>query len=74
MSTTALSGVLSTSRERIAVTGTGVCRLCGQVVPFDEAAVPETMDYLMFFCGLTCYEQWRISALVALGQTAAEAP
>ena len=74
MPTTVISSVLDVPRDAGVMTSTGACRLCGLLVPFDEAVVPETVDYLMFFCGLACYEQWRRAAGLALGTKVASAP
>jgi hypothetical protein len=35
------------------------CEICRKEVPASEAIVPEAIDYLLFFCGLDCYAQWR---------------
>ena len=32
--------------------------VCMKEVPIDEATNPETADYIVFFCGLECFEQW----------------
>ena len=28
-------------------------------VPFSEATVREAADYVLYFCGLDCFDQWR---------------
>ena len=35
------------------------CEICLKEVPRSEAAVSETRDYVMYFCGLDCYEKWQ---------------
>lgn len=35
------------------------CEMCLREVPRSEAAVPEATDYVVYFCGLACYEQWK---------------
>ena len=35
------------------------CDVCQHQVPLSEALVPEAMDYVVYFCGLDCYERWR---------------
>lgn len=35
------------------------CEICLKEVPISEATVPEAMDYVLYFCGLDCYEQWK---------------
>ena len=31
-------------------------------IPLSEALVPEALDYVVYFCGLDCYELWRNQA------------
>ena len=38
------------------------CNTCEHEVPVSEAVVPEAVDYVMYFCGLDCYERWRAQA------------
>lgn len=35
------------------------CEVCLKEVPRSEAAVPEATDYVVYFCGLACYQQWK---------------
>jgi hypothetical protein len=35
------------------------CEICLKEIPKSEAVVPEASDYVAYFCGLECYEQWR---------------
>ena len=35
------------------------CVICLKEVPITEATVPEAADYVMHFCGLGCYEEWK---------------
>lgn len=35
------------------------CEICMKEVPLNEAINPETADYIVHFCGLECYEQWK---------------
>ena len=35
------------------------CEMCLKEVPRSEAAVPEATDYVLYFCGLECYQQWK---------------
>lgn len=40
---------------------TGIsCTVCQQEVPASEAVVFEAVDYVVHFCGLDCYERWRM--------------
>jgi hypothetical protein len=42
---------------------TAVCSLCEQEVPVSEALIPEAVDYVVYFCGLDCYDRWISSGL-----------
>jgi hypothetical protein len=33
--------------------------ICFREVPVSEATVPEATDYVVYFCGLDCYELWK---------------
>jgi hypothetical protein len=37
------------------------CEVCLKEVPKSEATVPEATDYVLYFCGLDCYEKWKAS-------------
>ncbi|HKE42819.1 MAG TPA: DUF3330 domain-containing protein [Casimicrobiaceae bacterium] len=41
---------------------TVVC-VCEQEVPISEALIPEAVDYVVYFCGLDCYDRWVSSGL-----------
>lgn len=34
------------------------CEICLKEVPHSETEVEEVADYVMYFCGLDCYEKW----------------
>ena len=34
------------------------CSVCQHEIPASEALVAEATDYLIYFCGLDCYERW----------------
>jgi hypothetical protein len=36
------------------------CGMCRHEIPLSEAVVPEALDYVVHFCGLDCYERWRL--------------
>lgn len=36
-----------------------VCEVCMKEVPKSEATIPEAVDYVVYFCGLDCYEKWK---------------
>jgi hypothetical protein len=35
------------------------CQVCLKEVPASEARVAEAQEYVMYFCGLPCYEKWK---------------
>lgn len=35
------------------------CEICLKEVPVSEATVPEATDYVVYFCGLACYDKWK---------------
>jgi hypothetical protein len=35
------------------------CEVCRREVPLSAAASSESTDYVVYFCGLECYDQWR---------------
>ncbi len=35
------------------------CELCMKEIPKSEANVAEAADYLLYFCGLDCYDAWQ---------------
>jgi hypothetical protein len=35
------------------------CEMCLKEIPASEATVAEATDYVMYFCGLDCYETWK---------------
>ena len=37
------------------------CQVCQHDIPLSEAVVSEATDYVVYFCGLECYERWRAS-------------
>lgn len=47
-----------TTNDKLVELGLMSCEICMKEVPIDEALNPETADYIVFFCGLECYEQW----------------
>ena len=34
------------------------CEVCMAEIPASEAKSEEAADYVIFFCGLECYESW----------------
>ena len=47
-----------TTNDKLVELGLMSCEICMKEVPIDEALNPETADYIVYFCGLECYEQW----------------
>jgi hypothetical protein len=35
------------------------CEVCARVVPKSKALWAESKDYVAYFCGANCYENWR---------------
>lgn len=35
------------------------CEICLKEIPQSEAKVSEARDYVMYFCGLECFQQWQ---------------
>ena len=35
------------------------CEVCLKEIPESEAKIPEAEDYILFFCGIDCYDEWR---------------
>ena len=38
------------------------CEVCLKEIPRSEAKSPEAQDYLIYFCGLDCYDRWNQSS------------
>ena len=43
----------STETEKVS------CEICLKEIPRSEAKIEEASDYVLYFCGLNCYEKWR---------------
>jgi len=43
-------------------TGHVQCEVCLKNVPSSEAHLVEAEDYVIHFCGLECFEEWREKA------------
>ncbi|MDQ1363573.1 MAG: hypothetical protein QG652_1434 [Pseudomonadota bacterium] len=35
------------------------CEICLKSIPVSEAKSAEAEDYVAYFCGLECYDQWK---------------
>lgn len=44
--------------EKSAKTELVPCEVCLKEVPHSETEVEEVSDYVLYFCGLECYEKW----------------
>lgn len=44
------------------------CETCLKLVPKSEAASAEARDYVAYFCGLECYEEWKREHAPASGE------
>ena len=38
------------------------CKICLDEIPLSEAQIEEASDYVLYFCGLDCYQIWRARA------------
>jgi len=38
------------------------CEVCLKEIPRFEVKSPEAQDYLIYFCGLDCYDRWNQSS------------
>jgi len=45
--------------EQARLGGEVQCEQCKKSIPLSEAHQPEGEDYVLYFCGLDCYESWR---------------
>lgn len=34
------------------------CKTCLESVPLSESKITEAEEYIAYFCGLECYDQW----------------
>lgn len=37
------------------------CSICRKEIPLSEAISAEAVDYVAYFCGLDCYNEWKKS-------------
>jgi hypothetical protein len=44
------------------------CEVCLKEIPKSEAKCAEAVEYVAYFCGLDCYQQWRVNEQAALPQ------
>jgi hypothetical protein len=43
------------------------CEYCRKSIPRSSALQPEAEEYMVYFCGLECYEAWRKQAAAEPG-------
>ena len=43
------------------------CEVCEKEIPVSEAIVSEAEDYVLYFCGVECFERWRKKAELLYG-------
>ena len=42
------------------------CDVCQHDIPLSEALVAEATEYVVYFCGLDCYDRWRRQAKLSI--------
>lgn len=47
------------------------CKICMKEVPLSEAKSAEAVDYVAYFCGLDCYNEWKNKSEKAAAQSGA---
>jgi len=52
-------GCVMTEPEKVVETEKVACEICLKHVPKSETKVEEASDYVLYFCGIDCYEKWR---------------
>jgi hypothetical protein len=45
--------------KRPSVPETVPCAICRREVPVSEAKSEEAVDYVLYFCGVDCYAEWK---------------
>ena len=48
------------------------CEVCLKEVPKSEAQSAEARDYVAYFCGLECYQEWEAAEMKERTQEAGE--
>jgi hypothetical protein len=56
------------------VTGVALvpCAVCQKEIPKSVALSSEDQDYVLYFCGADCYEEWSTDAMAVRMQEAGE--
>lgn len=50
---------MSTTPDRPQAPERIACHICQKEIPESEATSSEATDYVVHFCGIECYDQWR---------------
>ncbi len=48
------------------------CEVCLKEIPKSDAQSAEALDYVAYFCGLECYEEWEAAEMKERTQEAGE--
>ena len=51
-------GVKMTEQKRPIEPETVSCEVCFKEIPISEAKSVKATDYIMYYCGLDCYDKW----------------
>lgn len=57
-----LRGCSMTANDKPAENEMVACEICLKEIPVSEAKSEEATDYVLYFCGIDCYEQWKQQA------------
>lgn len=44
------------------------CEICRRQVPREQARHAEVDEYVLYFCGIECYDEWKCRAGRGLGE------
>lgn len=57
--TTIKTSIPTSAPDALTTESSVACAVCLKEIPKSEEHSAEGLDYLLHFCGLTCYEQWQ---------------
>ena len=46
-------------RKKIVEPEKVACEVCFKEIPISEAVSVKATDYIVYYCGLDCYDQWK---------------
>lgn len=49
-------------QEKIVVPEVVSCDVCFKEIPLSEATSVKSTDYIVYYCGLECYDKWKKQA------------